>query len=334
MPRPFPAPPTARRALAAALLAGSGALGTGEPGTGEPGTGEPAASAGPPSAVTVSPGAMARLRNAPGNFERNAQTGTDPATDHRPGGSAPATAGPPGGGDRRDDAPGEGARPPAPVLSGPVLPAPVLPAPVLPAPVLPAPDPPPAAAAEPVAPAGTAYPADWLPDGPGVTVRDWGWVVVHHTATAAGSVESIDAAHRARVSPSGVPWRGVGYHFVVGNGRGMPDGAVEPTFRWRGQLAGAHAGVRDYNSRGVGIALVGDFTKRDPTPAQLAAARELIAFLRAEYDLPAGAVIGHGDVKPTACPGGRLDVAALAGGESSDSSPPSVVGPPGTHDAP
>ena len=196
-------------------------------------------------------------------------------------------------------------------------------------------------AAEPV-----AVPDGWVFGGPGVTARDWRWVVVHHTAADAGSVESIGELHRARVTPSGVPWRGVGYHFVVGNGNGMPDGAVEPTFRWRGQLAGAHAGVRSHNRRGVGVALVGDFTTADPTPAQLAAAARLVAFLRAEYDIPADRVVGHGDVKATACPGDRLPLDALRG-DAPPSSPfppaprsapvlsaPSVAGPPGTHDAP
>ena len=138
-----------------------------------------------------------------------------------------------------------------------------------------------------------------------------------------------------------MPWRGIGYHFVIGNGRGMPDGAVEPTFRWRRQLAGAHAGVRDYNARGVGVALIGDFTKADPTPAQLAAAKGLVARLRAEFDIPADRVVGHGDVKSTACPGDRLSLDALRGPPAPPSppaSPPVLPSPPsgssGTHDAP
>ena len=101
-----------------------------------------------------------------------------------------------------------------------------------------------------------------------------------HTATASGSVETIHAAHRRRKDSAGRPWRGIGYHFLIGNGHGMPDGAVEPTFRWTEQLAGAHAGTRPHNARGVGVALVGDFTKHPPTAKQLAAAVRLTAHLR------------------------------------------------------
>ena len=179
---------------------------------------------------------------------------------------------------------------------------------------------------------------------------------MHHTATESGDVASIHAAHKARVSPSGVPWRGIGYHFVVGNGRGMPDGAVEPTFRWRRQLAGAHAGVADYNARGVGVVLVGDSTKSDPTPAQLAAARRLVDWLRTGYDIPPDRVVRHGDLKNTACPGDRLPLAALRGTPPATPpsspphagpaltaaptlpAPPVLPSPPsgssGTHDAP
>ena len=50
----------------------------------------------------------------------------------------------------------------------------------------------------------------------------------------------------------------------------MADGAIESTFRWRTQIQGAHAGSnnKDYNERGIGICLVGNFEKSPPTPAQ------------------------------------------------------------------
>ncbi len=74
---------------------------------------------------------------------------------------------------------------------------------------------------------------------PGVAARDWRSIVVHHSATSGGSVASIDAVHRRQRDSAGQPWLGIGYHFVVGNGHSMDDGEIQPTFRWRQQLAGA-----------------------------------------------------------------------------------------------
>lgn len=134
---------------------------------------------------------------------------------------------------------------------------------------------------------------------PNVAERDWKYIVLHHTATSRGSVESIHRTHLSR----GNSWLGIGYHFVIGNGNGMPDGEIEATFRWRQQLHGAHAGVGDYNQQGIGIVLVGNFDDRPPTAAQLTAIKRLVATLKAEYGIVAEKVVGHSDVKATACPG-------------------------------
>jgi hypothetical protein len=140
------------------------------------------------------------------------------------------------------------------------------------------------------------------PDGgnpwkPIAEARDWTSIVIHHTATDQGSVESIHETHIAK------EWLGIGYHFVIGNGNGMGDGDIEPTFRWREQLHGAHAGTDEYNQHGIGIALIGNFDEQPPTPAQLAAIKRLVAVLKSEYEIDSEHVIGHGEVKATACPG-------------------------------
>lgn len=138
---------------------------------------------------------------------------------------------------------------------------------------------------------------------PAATPRDWKSIVIHHTATGTGSVESIHAAHLRREDSRGTPWLGIGYHFVIGNGSGMGDGEIEPTFRWRTQIHGAHAGVEEHNQHGIGIALVGNFDKEPPTPAQLAAVKRLVGALKAEYGITSRDVIGHSDIRATACPG-------------------------------
>ncbi len=142
-------------------------------------------------------------------------------------------------------------------------------------------------------------------------MRDWTAIVIHHTATATGSVESIHEAHLKRKTKDGVAWQGIGYHFVIGNGNGMPDGAIESTFRWREQMQGAHAGNEEYNQRGIGIVLVGNFEETAPTPAQLAAVKSLVSRLKGQLKIPANRVVGHRDIRETACPGRYFPLAEV-----------------------
>lgn len=133
--------------------------------------------------------------------------------------------------------------------------------------------------------------------------REWRTIVLHHSATAEGDVASIDAVHRQQKDSAGNPWLGIGYHFVVGNGQRMGDGEVRATFRWRGQMAGAHAGRREQNEHGIGICLIGNFETTPPTPKQLAALTDLLKNLSARYAITRTHVLRHQDVRATLCPG-------------------------------
>ncbi len=138
---------------------------------------------------------------------------------------------------------------------------------------------------------------------PGVASRDWQSIVLHHSATRGGNVASIDAVHRRQKDRWGNPWLGIGYHFVVGNGRQMADGEIQPTFRWSKQLPGAHAGERNYNEHGIGICLIGNFDESAPTDKQMAAVRGLTKSLAQRYAIPRQRVLRHLDVQTTLCPG-------------------------------
>jgi N-acetyl-anhydromuramyl-L-alanine amidase AmpD len=140
----------------------------------------------------------------------------------------------------------------------------------------------------------------WKPD---TAARDWKYIVLHHTATDRGDVESIHESHLKNKDKNGKPWLGIGYHFVIGNGQGMTDGETEPTFRWKQQIQGAHAGVADYNQFGVGIVLIGNLEEKPPTGAQVASVKRLVRVLSREYDIQAAQIVGHSDVKATECPG-------------------------------
>ncbi|HET6424006.1 MAG TPA: peptidoglycan recognition family protein [Planctomycetaceae bacterium] len=155
---------------------------------------------------------------------------------------------------------------------------------------------------------------------PTIDPRNWKYLVLHHTASDAGNVESIHNTHLKNKDKNGKHWLGIGYHFVIGNGQGMDDGEIEPTFRWKQQMPGAHAGVNEHNQRGIGIVLIGNFEKSQPTPRQVKSVKELVAVLAREYAIHAEHVIGHGDIKATECPGQffplsnvRASVAAVSG---------------------
>ncbi len=141
---------------------------------------------------------------------------------------------------------------------------------------------------------------EWAVD---VAERPWEFVVIHHSATSAGSVESIHREHRSRRDRNGQPWLGIGYHFVIGNGQGMADGEISASFRWREQLHGAHCGSLRHNGRGIGICLIGNFEEYEPTAAQRESVMKLLRALTDRYDIPKARVLGHDQVRATACPG-------------------------------
>jgi hypothetical protein len=143
--------------------------------------------------------------------------------------------------------------------------------------------------------------------------RTWRYIVLHHSAHERGGYGSIDREHRARLGTDGC-----GYHFVVGNGTESPDGQIEVARRWSDQKAGAHcrdARTADVNDYGIGICLVGDLDSAGPSTRQLEAARELVAYLRERYDIPAENIGSHAQLaaSPTACPGKNFPLQAVVG---------------------
>jgi hypothetical protein len=148
----------------------------------------------------------------------------------------------------------------------------------------------------------TAPVAEWVP--PPYLERQWTAIIIHHSGTPGGSAAIFDKWHR-----EGNHWAGVGYDFVIGNGRDVADGLVETTFRWREQKAGAHCGGTPdnwANEKGIGICLVGDFNRAYPTERQMQSLVQLVRFLQNRYNIPAGRIYGHGTTpgaRTTDCPG-------------------------------
>jgi hypothetical protein len=136
-----------------------------------------------------------------------------------------------------------------------------------------------------------------------VLARKWKYIVIHHSGTRDGSAATFDRFHR-----TGRGWDGLGYHFVIGNGLGAKDGGVEVGYRWTKQLHGAHAGrpadgSNVMNETGIGICLVGDFTRQGPSAAQKETLHRLIDWLVPYCGLRPENVLLHRDIRATECPG-------------------------------
>lgn len=71
------------------------------------------------------------------------------------------------------------------------------------------------------------------------------------------------------------------------------------------------SGHPEYNDVGIGICLVGNFNERHPSGAQMESLGRLIRYLMDRYGIPLGHVYGHGQLKPTDCPGRRFSYADL-----------------------
>lgn len=77
-------------------------------------------------------------------------------------------------------------------------------------------------------------------------------IIVHHSATAGGSADSIRRYHKEKNK-----WEDIGYHYVITNGDGGKDGEIQ-TGRSE-ELVGAHAG-KERNRNSLGVCLIGNDT--------------------------------------------------------------------------
>ena len=130
-------------------------------------------------------------------------------------------------------------------------------------------------------------------------------IVLHHSATHGGSAAAFDRTHRSRLG-------GLAYHFVIGNGSGSEDGAVEIGYRWRDQIPGPHTKNQDANMSSIAVCLVGDLQAQAPTEKQLASLLGLLEKLCRERRIAPSEIRSHREVDPeTLCPGRGLPMEAI-----------------------
>ncbi len=134
----------------------------------------------------------------------------------------------------------------------------------------------------------------------------WRFIIVHNSGTRQGNARIFDYYHKhvRRMR------NGLAYHFVIGNGTSSGNGEIEVGDRWRRQINGGHVHSDYLNNISLGICLVGDFNRTQPTRAQLDSCEELIRYLRdrcgkvERHNIP---VRPHREMNPprwpTDCPG-------------------------------
>jgi hypothetical protein len=139
----------------------------------------------------------------------------------------------------------------------------------------------------------------------------WLSIVIHDSGRATGSPKSLETEARA------MKLKGLGYHFVIGNGNGMGDGELHVGARWLRQEPGAHVVGREaewYNLNSIGICLVGDGERQDFTSLQMEQLHRLVNTLSRELGVPAEKIVLHRDIARTASPGRHFPETAFRAG--------------------
>ena len=145
---------------------------------------------------------------------------------------------------------------------------------------------------------------------PKVMNKPWR-ITVHHSASPAtpptlmvDAVQAMRSFQRLHQDQRG--WADIGYHYII-------DGAGRI---WQGRdlkWEGAHAGNAVLNQGNIGVCLMGNFVKKDPTPQQKQSLRRALTWLCEAHAIHPRFVAGHRVVKKqagiasTLCPGARLE---------------------------
>jgi hypothetical protein len=160
----------------------------------------------------------------------------------------------------------------------------------------------------------------------------WNAIVIHHSATPAGDAASIARMHAA----AGLD--GLGYHFVIGNGQGSPDGYVEAGSRWHRQQPGAHVAASAargdvarvatngvsadaLNRQAIAICLIGNGDRRPFTDRQMHELGALVRRIQSSLGISPDRIYLHSDVAATTSPGQFFPVSSFENSVLRDRNP-------------
>ena len=146
-------------------------------------------------------------------------------------------------------------------------------------------------------------------EAPKNRLRDWEYIVVHHSGTSGGNAKVFDYYHSEERGME----NGMAYHFVIGNGTDSGDGQIEVGRRWLKQIQGGHLASEMLNEISIGICLVGDFSRSRVGPRQTASLIELVQYLRKMMPEDRLKFRLHREIntRPTECPGRLFPARAL-----------------------
>lgn len=129
-------------------------------------------------------------------------------------------------------------------------------------------------------------------------------VTVHHDGLdqlfwSTKTRETAARIEHYRLGHLGRGWADIGYHLVIDRGGVLWQGRA---IRWQG----AH--VQFHNEGNIGVLVMGNFDRQNPTVAQLTTLRRVLTDLRTTYRIRRGEVYTHKEWKDaqTACPGRSL----------------------------
>lgn len=128
----------------------------------------------------------------------------------------------------------------------------------------------------------------------------WDSIVIVHSGQPAGSPADIAQEHKS------LGYDGLGFHFVIGNGKRMGDGEIHVGYRWLDQQAGADlSGINSgfNSSNAIEICLVGDGDRRPFSEEQLYRLAQLVDSLSDELGIGADSIHLHKDLAGTSSPG-------------------------------
>ncbi|XP_053984942.1 peptidoglycan-recognition protein SC2-like [Hylaeus volcanicus] len=127
------------------------------------------------------------------------------------------------------------------------------------------------------------------------------YIIIHHSHTDGCTTQAICQA-RVRsfqnYHMNEKNWDDIGYNFLVGE-----DGNIYEGRGW--SKHGSHSTT--YNSKSIGICIIGSFMNRNPNVAAIRAVQSLIAYgvsigkIQDDYT-----ILGHKQVTSTSCPGDSL----------------------------
>ena len=126
------------------------------------------------------------------------------------------------------------------------------------------------------------------------------YIIVHHSRRTYDCHTFIKIRHRFLRG-----WEDTGYHLLIGNkicGEGKISSGRSLEYQ------GAHA--FGYNRNSIGVCVVGDYDKNEPTLKQFSALIELLKDLCKKYNVPYDNVIGHNEIPGCikTCPGKNINM--------------------------